>query len=184
MGEREENKRKSTDFRRPNVGFWQFWDWAQPATKNGITNKQPNVTQSCGYSTAKVGIQPTIGIHGDLSNEWWAYQVISSNFCGYSALSSATMGVEDSCTTRCKQKLHVSKTYCKHGFPILNCLITTWSSCDHNILSRSRRSKIVYGKGLMYINPNIPKPSTANSSRNGPYHKPCPIEGLLYSNES
>ena len=33
MGEREENKRKSTDFRRPNVGFWQFWDWAQPATK-------------------------------------------------------------------------------------------------------------------------------------------------------
>lgn len=47
MGEREEHKRKSTDVRRPNVGFWQFCDWAQAATKNGIvTNKQANVTQS------------------------------------------------------------------------------------------------------------------------------------------
>jgi|OrbCmetagenome_4_1107370.scaffolds.fasta_scaffold257193_1 hypothetical protein len=88
MGEREENKRKSTDFRRPNVGFWQFWHWAQPATKNGITNKQPNVTQ-CGYSTAKVGIQPTIGIQHDLSRDsghlkqfLWIFSTIFSNHGG------------------------------------------------------------------------------------------------------
>ena len=53
--------------------------------RNGITNKQPDVTQ-CGYSTAKVGIQPTIaGIHDDLSTSshlkqfLWIFSTIFSN---------------------------------------------------------------------------------------------------------